>query len=197
MPWARQGRPGRPLRAGLRWAAARAGSAGPEPAATRMLAQGYALALGATAVIMTAQDAFTALFGWESLTAAFYLLAGARRGEPERGGAARITVAFGKVSGAALLVGLLLLAARSHSVVLASFTHVPGGAARTTALVLLLAGFAIKAGLVPFQVWLPRGYAAAPPPARAVMAGVCGNVGVFGMWRAAALPRRPPRWRPR
>jgi formate hydrogenlyase subunit 3/multisubunit Na+/H+ antiporter MnhD subunit len=175
------------------WAAG-PGSAEPEPAATRMLAAGYALALGATVVIMTAQDAFTALFGWESLTAAFYLLAGARRGEPDRGGAARITVAFGKVSGASLLLGLLLLAARSHSIALASFTHVPGGAARTAALVLLLAGFAVKAGLVPFQVWLPRGYAAAPPPARAVMAGVCVNVGFYGMWRTLALLGHPPGW---
>jgi formate hydrogenlyase subunit 3/multisubunit Na+/H+ antiporter MnhD subunit len=175
------------------WAAG-AGSTGPEPMATRMLAQGYALALGATVVIMTAQDAFTALFGWEALTAAFYLLAGARRGEPDRVGGARITVAFGKASGAALLVGLLLLAVRSHSIVLASFTHVPGGAARTTALVLLIGGFAIKAGLVPFQVWLPRGYAAAPPPARAVMAGVCVNVGFYGMWRTLALLGHPPGW---
>jgi hydrogenase-4 component B len=175
------------------WAAG-PGSAGPQPMATRMLSQGYALALGATVVIMTAQDAFTALFGWEALTAAFYLLAGARRGEPDRVGAARVTVAFGKASGAALLVGLLLLAARSHSIVLASFTHAPGGAGRTTALVLLIAGFAIKAGLVPFQVWLPRGYAAAPPPARAVMAGVCVNVGFYGMWRTLALLGHPPGW---
>ena len=175
------------------WAAG-PGSAGPEPAATRMLAQGYALALGATAVIMTAQDAFTALFGWEALTAAFYLLAGARRGGPDRVGAARITVAFGKASGAALLVGLLLLAARSHSIMLASFTHVPGGAARTAALLMLLAGFAIKAGVVPFQVWMPRGYPAAPPPARAVMAGVCVNVGFYGMWRTLALLGHPPGW---
>jgi formate hydrogenlyase subunit 3/multisubunit Na+/H+ antiporter MnhD subunit len=166
----------------------------PESAATRMLAQGYALALGATVVIMTAQDAFTALFGWEALTAAFYLLAGAKRGEPDRGGAARVTVAFGKASGAALLAGLLLLAARAHSIVLASFTHAPGGAGRTAALVLLLAGFAVKAGLVPFQVWLPRAYAAAPAPARAVMAGVCVNVGFYGMWRTLALLGHPPGW---
>ena len=70
----------------------------------------------------------------------------------------------------------------------------PGGAARTTALVLLLAGFAVKAGLVPFQVWLPRGYAAAPGPARAVMAGVCVNVAFYGMWRTLALLGRPPGW---
>ena len=143
---------------------------------------------------MTAQDAFTALFGWETLTLAFYLLAGSERNKPGRAGAAQVTFAFGKVSGAALLIGLLLLATRSHSILLASFTHVPGGAARTTAEVLLLGGFAVKAGLVPFQVWLPRGYSAAPGPARAIMAGVCVNVAFYGMWRTLALIGRAPGW---
>ena len=143
---------------------------------------------------MTAQDAFTLLFGWETLTLAFYLLAGSERNKPGRSGAAQVTFAFGKVSGAALLTGLLLLATRSHSIMLASFADVPGGAARTTAQVLLLAGFAVKAGLVPFQVWMPRGYAAAPGPARAIMAGVCVNVAFYGMWRTLALLGRAPGW---
>jgi hydrogenase-4 component B len=163
-------------------------------ASMRWLGASYALALGAVAVIMTARDAFTALLGWEALTIAFYLLAGSGRGTDARAGAAQVTFAFGKISGAALLTGLLLLAGRSHSIVLASFAHVPGGAARTTAVVLLLGGFAIKAGLVPFQVWLPRGYAAAPGPARAIMAGVCVNVAFYGMWRTLALLGHPPGW---
>ena len=164
---------------------------GPRPG---RLGASYALALGAVAVIVTARDAFTALFGWETLTVAFYLLAGADRRSRDRAGAAQITFAFGKLSGAALLIGLLLLATRSHSLLLASFTHAPGGAARTTAQVLLLVGFAIKAGLVPFQIWLPRGYAAAPGPARAIMAGVCVNVAFYGMWRTLALLGRAPGW---
>jgi hydrogenase-4 component B len=165
-----------------------------ERSARRWLGASYALALGAVAVIMTARDAFTALFGWEALTLAFYLLAGTERNKPGRAAAATVTFAFGKVSGAALLAGLLLLATRSHSIMLASFAHVPGGAARTAAVVLLLGGFAVKAGLVPFQVWLPRGYAAAPGPARAIMAGVCVNVAFYGMWRTFALTGRPPGW---
>ena len=169
-------------------------AARPGTANRRGLGASYALALGAVAVIMTAQDAFTLLFGWETLTLAFYLLAGSERNKPGRSAAAQVTFAFGKVSGAALLVGLLLLATRSHSIMLASFTHVPGGAARTTAEVLLLGGFAVKAGLVPFQVWLPRGYSAAPGPARAIMAGVCVNVAFYGMWRTLALVGRAPGW---
>jgi hydrogenase-4 component B len=172
----------------------RHGGAPRPPVPPRGLGASYALALGAVAVIMTAADAFTALFGWEALTLAFYLLAGAERHRRGRAAAAQVTFAFGKVSGAALLIGLLLLAARSHSILLASFTGVPGGAAKTAAEVLLLGGFAVKAGLVPFQVWLPRGYAAAPGPARAIMAGVCVNVAFYGMWRTLELLGRPPGW---
>ena len=169
-------------------------AARPDTTVRRGLGASYALALGAVAVIMTAQDAFTFLFGWETLTLAFYLLAGSERNKPGRSAAAQVTFAFGKASGAALLTGLLLLATRSHSIMLASFAHVPGGAVRTTAYVLLLTGFAVKAGLVPFQIWLPRGYAAAPGPARAIMAGVCVNVAFYGMWRTLALLGRAPGW---
>ena len=175
---------------------------GPRPG---RLGATYALALGAVAVIVTARDAFTVLFGWEALTAAFYLCASPRGDDPPgdppgTGGSpppvppGQITFAFGKVSGAALLLGLLLLATGSHSILLASFAHAPLGASRTTAQVLLLTGFAIKGGLVPFQVWLPRGYAAAPGPARAIMAGVCVNVAFYGMWRTLALLGRTPGW---
>ncbi len=62
-------------------------AARPGPAATGAR-QGYALALGAIGVIMTGQDAFTVLFGWESLTVAFYLLAGSS-GTAGTAGAAR------------------------------------------------------------------------------------------------------------
>ena len=173
-----------------------AGSRVPGPDGRRRgrLGAGCALTLAALGVVITARDAFTLLFGWEALTVAFYLLAGFDRASPGRPAGAVITLIFGKVSGVSLLAGLLLLAARSHSLVLASFAGVTGGAARTTAYVLLVFGFAVKAGVVPVQVWLPRGYAAAPAPARAVMAGVAVNAGFYGLWRTFALLGGPPGW---
>lgn len=168
------------------WAASGAGPA------RRGLGAGYALALGAVTVVLTGRDAFTLLLGWELLTLAFWLLAGFDRRKAGRPVAALVTLAFGRLSGACLLTGLTLLVARSGSLTLTAMAHVPPGPLRSTAVVLLLAGFAIKVGMVPFQVWLPRGYAAAPGPARAIMAGVAVNVGFYGLWRTLAVLGPPP-----
>jgi formate hydrogenlyase subunit 3/multisubunit Na+/H+ antiporter MnhD subunit len=154
----------------------------------------YGLTLVAVAVVVTARNAFVFLFAWEALTIAFYLLAGFDRDKPGRPTSALVTLAFGKISGAALLVGLLLLAGRAGSFSLTAFGDVPGGALRSTAYTLLVAGFAIKTGLVPMQVWMPRGYAAAPGPHRAIMAGVAVNVGFYGLWRTLDLLGSPPAW---
>jgi formate hydrogenlyase subunit 3/multisubunit Na+/H+ antiporter MnhD subunit len=167
-------------------------AASPSGPRRRGLAASYALALGAVAVVLTARDAFTLMFGWESLTLAFFLLAGYERTRQGRASGSLITLAFGKVSGAALLVGLLLLASHAGTLSLAGLARVSPGALRSTAEVLLLLGFVIKVGLVPFQVWLPRGYAAAPGPTRAVMAGVAVNVGFYGLWRTLELLGPPP-----
>lgn len=152
-----------------------------------------AFTMAAVLVIETADHLFVLLFGWEALTFAFYLLTGFDR---DRAGRARSSVAaatFGKASGAALLAGGAVLAAQSHSFVLADF-HATHGVGMQVGYALLLFGFAIKVGIVPMQVWLPPSYAAAPGPARAVMAGVAVNVGFYGMWRTLQVLGRAPVW---
>jgi multicomponent Na+:H+ antiporter subunit D len=48
---------------------------------------------------------------------------------------------------------------------------------------LLLAAFALKAGLVPFQFWVPSAYRAAPLPIAAVFAGASKKVGMYAIVR--------------
>ncbi|WP_312912381.1 complex I subunit 5 family protein [Natronosalvus caseinilyticus] len=48
---------------------------------------------------------------------------------------------------------------------------------------LLLAVFAIKAGLVPFQFWIPSAYQAAPPQIAALLAGATKKVGIYAIIR--------------
>lgn len=160
----------------------------------RPTAPGYCMLLGAVAVVLVAANAFVFLFAWEMLTVSFYVLTAgaARHGPSER--APWLTAGLGKVSGAALLLGFLLLAGKSGSLALASWHAVGTGAVRDAAWVLIVMGFCAKLGTVPFQVWLPVGYPAAPGPARAAMAGVAANVGVYGLWRFAGVLGRPPVW---
>ncbi|MHB1801322.1 MAG: proton-conducting transporter transmembrane domain-containing protein [Actinomycetes bacterium] len=159
-------------------------------------AAGVAMALGAVALMVMARDAFTFLFGWEALTFSFYLLAGQDRRRVAAARSSLVTVVFGKVSGGAVLLGLLMLAASAHTWALAGFSSVPAGGIRDTAYALLLLGFAVKVGVAPVEVWLPAGYGNAPGPVRAVMAGVAVNAGFYGIWRTLDLLGRPPAWIP-
>ena len=56
---------------------------------------------------------------------------------------------------------------------------------RTTVFFLALGGFAVKAGVVPLHVWLPRAHPAAPSHVSALMSGVMLKVAVYGMLRFA------------
>jgi formate hydrogenlyase subunit 3/multisubunit Na+/H+ antiporter MnhD subunit len=169
-------------------------AARPDRVAHRSLGATHCLTLGSVAVVITADNAFVFLLGWELLTIAFYLLAAFQRTEADRAEAAIITAALSKVSGAALLLGFLLLAARAGGLRFTELAAVPRSGLRDAAFALLVAGFAVKVGLVPLHIWMPRGYRAAPGPLRAVMAGVAVNVGFYGMWRTLELLRVPPGW---
>jgi hydrogenase-4 component B len=158
------------------------------------IASGYLLLLAAVAVIVTAADAFLFLFAWEALTVAFYVLTSVTRAEKRQAGAAWATIGIGKVSGAALLFSFLLLAGRTGSFTIAQWSTVGPGALHDVAWVLVVVGFGAKLGLVPLQVWIPVGYPAAPGPARAAMAGIAANVGVYGLWRFLGVLGRPPVW---
>jgi multicomponent Na+:H+ antiporter subunit D len=57
------------------------------------------------------------------------------------------------------------------------------GVADLAALGLLVAGFATKAGLVPFHGWLPDAHTAAPGPVSAAFSGLMVNVGIVAIGR--------------
>lgn len=158
---------------------------------SRGTGSGYLVMLSAVTVVVLAGDAYTFLFGWEGVTGAFYVLSAVARRDGSEVRASWVTLGVGKVSGAALLIGFLLLAGSAHSFQVAAWAGVDGVTLRA-AWWLLVAGFGAKVGLLPFQVWLPLGYPAAQGPVRAAMAGLAVNVGFYGLWRFLGILGPPP-----
>lgn len=159
----------------------------------RGLGAAVAATLASVLVVVLADNAFVFLFGWETLSVAFYLLSGYRRDAPGQARAAMLTFTFSKTSGGLLLLAFGLLAAASGSFHFVDWTTVTG-AAHDAGYALALVAFAAKVGVVPLQVWMPTGYGAASGPARALMSAVAANAGFYGMWRTLQILGTPPTW---
>jgi formate hydrogenlyase subunit 3/multisubunit Na+/H+ antiporter MnhD subunit len=100
--------------------------------------------------------------------------------------AAATTLLLAVLGEVALLLGFALLAdaVPGPSIAIAdAMAHWRAGKAPDLALGLLLAGFGLKAGLVPLHVWLPLAHPAAPMPASAVLSGAIVKAGLIGLLR--------------
>jgi formate hydrogenlyase subunit 3/multisubunit Na+/H+ antiporter MnhD subunit len=100
--------------------------------------------------------------------------------------AAAITLGLAVVAEIGLLLGFALLAAGEPSESLAIrdvLAPLPDAPGRHLTLALLVAGFGLKAGLVPLHVWLPLAHPAAPMPASAVLSGAIVKAGLIGLVR--------------
>jgi formate hydrogenlyase subunit 3/multisubunit Na+/H+ antiporter MnhD subunit len=107
-------------------------------------------------------------------------------GTPRARRAAGIYLALAVLSEILLLLAFALLAERSPSNSLAVkdvVAALPTSPSRDLTVALLIAGFGLKAGLVPLHVWLPLAHPAAPMPASAVLSGVIIKAGIIGLIR--------------
>ena len=86
----------------------------------------------------------------------------------------------------AIFLGAALIYANHGALDLAQIQNVLRSGARPAdlaALALLIAGFATKAGLVPFHGWLPDAHTAAPGPVSALFSGLMVNLGIVAIGR--------------
>jgi multicomponent Na+:H+ antiporter subunit D len=98
-----------------------------------------------------------------------------------------------------VFVGTALIYARDGALNFAQIYHAVSShpqTADTIALALLVAGFATKAGLVPFHGWLPDAHTAAPGPVSALFSGLMVNLGIVAIARLAFQVFTPRGGRP-
>jgi hydrogenase-4 component B len=64
----------------------------------------------------------------------------------------------------------------------------------TALFILGVIAFGIKAGLMPFHIWLPSAHAVAPSHVSAMMSGVLIKIGIYGLVRLLSWLPTPPVW---
>jgi formate hydrogenlyase subunit 3/multisubunit Na+/H+ antiporter MnhD subunit len=143
--------------------------------------------LATVLLVPAAASVATFMVAWElmALTSLLALLA-EHRHHPETRDAAQWYAAMTHVGAAAILLGLVLLAAHAGG---QDFATIVAHRRRlstpvtSAVFVLTLIGFSSKAGAVPLHVWLPRAHPEAPSPVSALMSGAMVNLGVYGILR--------------
>lgn len=164
----------------------------PEPHRTLPFYPGF---IGAMAVVVMADDAFTFLLSWEvmSLLSWALVLTNHRAKETRRAGYIYLVMAgFGTMT---LLLAFGLLAGSAGNYDFAAIratTRTEPVAA--VILILMLIGAGSKAGLMPLHVWLPVAHPAAPSHVSALMSGVMTKVAIYGFIRVVFDLLGPAPW---
>lgn len=156
----------------------------------------FNLTLASAALAVVARNAVLFLFAWETMTVASFLLIENDQRAPGAKSGGWVYLTAGHIGGACLLALFALLGAESGSL---DFNALKAsGFALPAAFVLAYLGFGGKVGLFPFHAWYPEGYPPAPAHVGAVLSGVVGNLGIYGLLRVLLLlggeAAPPPAW---
>jgi hydrogenase-4 component B len=100
---------------------------------------------------------------------------------------------LGVIGGLSLLSGIILLYVYTGSVAmvpsLQNIIHYREIAVLIAAL--MIAGFGVKAGMIPLHIWLPQAHPVAPAPASALLSGIMIKTGAYGIIRVAVMLYTP------
>lgn len=148
----------------------------------------FGLLTGSLAIVMVAGHTILFLAAWEIVTIAAFFLVGTEHEAPASRNAAWLYLAASHIA----MLALFAMIAIIHSLTQTwAFDALPAGLASLpigrAIFALAIFGFGIKAGLMPFHVWLPGAHAAAPTHVSAVMSGVVIKMGIYGILRILSL----------
>lgn len=154
---------------------------------------GWLGALSGMSLLLLAGDIASFYIGYALLSLSAYLLI-THEDNPQAWRAARIYLVMAFVGEAAILTGLLLVAGSVGNASFAELADPAGPLAQGPARWFLLAGFAVKMGIMPLHLWLPLAHPVAPVPASAVLSGVIVKAGLLGWLRFVPGLESDPAW---
>jgi formate hydrogenlyase subunit 3/multisubunit Na+/H+ antiporter MnhD subunit len=160
------------------------------------IAEWWLLTLTGSLGVFMAADlvSFYLLFSMVSL-AAYGLIIEGRAADAQKVGLIYVALA---VFGEALLLMAFVMLAQSAPgsglLIRDAVAALPTSPWRDAILALIIGGFGVKLGMVPFHVWMPITYRTAPIPAAAVLSGAAVKAGVIGLLRFLPLGLALPDW---
>ena len=142
----------------------------------------WCLTLAGNLGVFLAADVITFYVAFAAVSlAAWVLVVHERTAEALRAG--RLYILLAVVGEVCLLMGFLIGVQAAESFVIADIRAALAEAPlRAVAVALMVAGFGIKAGMVPLHIWLPLAHPAAPVAASAVLSGAIVKAGLAGFW---------------
>ena len=153
----------------------------------------YGLLPAGMALLVIARNSILFMLGWEVMALSAFFLVTTEDHVAEVRATGWLYLVATKFATVSLFALFALLHAVSGSFTLeplkdGSLTH---GMA-TAIFVFTVIGFGLKAGLMPFHVWLPSSHANAPSHVSAIMSGVIIKMGIYGIVRVTSLIPHPP-----
>jgi len=146
----------------------------------------FHLLLLSLTIIFTTANAYVFLIGWEMSALTAYGLVTFYHEDPETRRAGLLYVIMAHIDAGCVLLGFALLTQASGSAEFATFHTAAAqlsGSHQAAAFVLFFLGFSIKAGVIPFHIWLPAAHPVAPSNISALLSGIVIKTGIYGMAR--------------
>ena len=163
----------------------------------------YNALLLSTTLVFLAGNAFLFLIAWEIMALTAYCLVSFEHEKAESRNAAVLYFVMSHIGTGCLFLGFLLLFQAAGGSCPDSYSfaqfHSLGEslspARRDAAFVLFLIGFGVKAGILPFHIWLPEAHPVAPSNISALLSGVLIKTGIYGLVRVLFdFMGSPPNW---
>ena len=158
----------------------------------------YNAMLLSVTLVFVADSIWAFLIGWELMALTAFCLVCVEHEKPETRQAGVLFFIMSHVDAACVVLGFLLLFQASGDYSFGSLRNIGAAmspASRNAAFVLFLAGFGIKAGIIPLHVWLPAAHPVAPSNVSALMSGVLIKAGIYGLTRVCFdFLGPPPLW---
>jgi hydrogenase-4 component B len=153
----------------------------------------YNMLIGSMLLLVAVNHSLFFMLVWEIMSLSSLVLILFERDKKEVISAGIYYATAMHIGAACLIAGFALCAATSGNYNIPSLDVILSGkeGISRAAYILLITGFAIKAGFIPFHSWLPRAHPAAPSHVSALMSGVMIKMGIYGIIRTLSLSGTP------